>query len=68
MMTTSNETLMKKTKNKKSTKSKRLTKPIKKDWTATLDFQMTNLSTKEIRSSMKKYKTIYFNLVQKMIK
>ena len=30
--------------------------------------EMTNLSTKEIRSSMKKYKTIYFGLVQKMIK
>lgn len=30
--------------------------------------EMTNLSTKEIRSSMKKYKSIYFNLVQKMIK
>jgi len=30
--------------------------------------EMTNLNTKEIRSSMKKYKSIYFNLVQKMIK
>ena len=30
--------------------------------------EMTNLSTKEIRSSMKKYKTIYFDLIQKMIK
>jgi hypothetical protein len=30
--------------------------------------EMTNLNTKEIRSSMKKYKTMYFNLVQKMIK
>ena len=30
--------------------------------------EMTNLNTKEIRSSMKKFKTIYFNLVQKMIK
>jgi hypothetical protein len=29
---------------------------------------MTNLSTKEIRASMKKYKTIYFNLVEKMVK
>ena len=30
--------------------------------------EMTNLNTKEIRSSMKKFKTIYFNMVQKMIK
>jgi hypothetical protein len=30
--------------------------------------EMTNLNTKEIRSSMKKYKTIYFDLIQKMIK
>jgi predicted SprT family Zn-dependent metalloprotease len=30
--------------------------------------EMTNLSTKEIRSSMKKYKVIYYNLIQKMIK
>jgi len=30
--------------------------------------EMTNMNTKEIRSSMKKFKTIYFNLVQKMIK
>ena len=30
--------------------------------------EMTNLSTKEIRGSIKKYKTIYFELVQKMIK
>ena len=30
--------------------------------------EMTNLNTKEIRSSMKKYKSMYFNLVQKMIK
>ena len=29
---------------------------------------MTNLSTKEIRASMKKYKTIYFNLIEKMVK
>ena len=28
--------------------------------------EMTNLSTKEIRSSMKKYRTIYLNLVEKM--
>jgi hypothetical protein len=30
--------------------------------------EMTNLSTKEIRSSMKKYKTIYFSLIEKMVK
>lgn len=30
--------------------------------------EMTNLSTKEIRSSMKKYKVIYVNLVSKMVK
>jgi hypothetical protein len=30
--------------------------------------EMTNLSTKEIRGSIKKYKTIYFEFVQKMIK
>jgi hypothetical protein len=30
--------------------------------------EMTNLSTKEIRSSMKKYKVIYVNLVDKMAK
>jgi hypothetical protein len=30
--------------------------------------EMTNLSTKEIRSSMKKYKIIYVNLVDKMAK
>ncbi len=30
--------------------------------------EMTNLNTKEIRSSMKKYKVIYYNLIQKMIK
>jgi len=30
--------------------------------------EMTNLSTKEIRSCMKKYKNIYFNLIQTMIK
>jgi hypothetical protein len=30
--------------------------------------EMTNLSTKEIRSSMKKYKTMYFTLIQKMVK
>ena len=29
---------------------------------------MTNLSTKEIRSSMKKYRTIYFDLIEKMVK
>jgi hypothetical protein len=28
--------------------------------------EMTNLSTKEIRSSMKKYRMIYLNLVEKM--
>ena len=28
--------------------------------------EMTNLSTKEIRSSMKKYRIIYLNLVEKM--
>jgi hypothetical protein len=30
--------------------------------------EMTNLSTKEIRSSMKKYKLIYYGLVQGMLK
>ena len=30
--------------------------------------EMTNLSTKEIRSSMKRYKTIYYDLVQRMVK
>jgi hypothetical protein len=30
--------------------------------------EMTNLSTKEIRSSMKKYRVIYLNLVEKMSK
>ena len=30
--------------------------------------EMTNLSTKEIRSSMKKFKIIYYNLLQRMIK
>ena len=30
--------------------------------------EMTNLSTKEIRSSMKKYKGMYFTLIQKMVK
>jgi hypothetical protein len=30
--------------------------------------EMTNLSTKEIRSCMKKYKNMYFNLIQTMIK
>jgi hypothetical protein len=30
--------------------------------------EMTNLSTKEIRGSMKKYKNMYFDLVQTMIK
>ena len=30
--------------------------------------EMTNLSTKEIRSSMKKYKVIYLNLVERMTK
>jgi hypothetical protein len=29
---------------------------------------MTNLSTKEIRSSMKKYKKVYFDLIQNMVK
>ena len=29
--------------------------------------EMTNLSTKEIRSSMKKYRIIYLNLVEKMV-
>ena len=28
--------------------------------------EMTNLSTKEIRTSMKKYKTLYYNLVKKI--
>jgi hypothetical protein len=30
--------------------------------------EMTNLSTKEIRSSMKKFKNIYYSLIQKMVK
>jgi hypothetical protein len=30
--------------------------------------EMTNLSTKEIRSSMKKFKLIYLNLIQDLIK
>ncbi len=30
--------------------------------------EMTNLSTKEIRSSMKKYKGVYYTLIQKMVK
>ena len=30
--------------------------------------EMTNLSTKEIRTSLKKYKTIYINMLQKIIK
>ena len=30
--------------------------------------EMTNLSTKEIRSSMKKYKSMYYSLIQKMVK
>jgi hypothetical protein len=30
--------------------------------------EMTNLSTKEIRGSMKKYKNMYFDLVQTMVK
>jgi len=30
--------------------------------------EMTNLSTKEIRGSMKKYKNMYFDLVQNMVK
>ena len=30
--------------------------------------EMTNLSTKEIRGSMKKYKVLYYNLVQNMVK
>jgi hypothetical protein len=29
--------------------------------------EMTNLSTKEIRSSMKKYKKVYFDLIQNMV-
>jgi len=29
--------------------------------------EMTNLNTKEIRSAMKKYKTMYFNLIQRMV-
>ena len=30
--------------------------------------EMTNLSTKEIRSSMKKFRVMYFNLLNKMVK
>jgi hypothetical protein len=30
--------------------------------------EMTNLSTKEIRCSMKKYKTLYGDLIEKMVK
>ncbi len=30
--------------------------------------EMTNLTTKEIRNSMKKYKTMYENLIQNMVK
>jgi hypothetical protein len=30
--------------------------------------EMTNLSTKEIRGSMKKYKNMYFTLIEKMVK
>lgn len=30
--------------------------------------EMTNLTTKEIRSSMKKFKVIYLNLIQEMVK
>jgi hypothetical protein len=30
--------------------------------------EMTNLSTKEIRSSIKKYKSIYIDVVEKMVK
>jgi hypothetical protein len=30
--------------------------------------EMTNLSTKEIRGSMKKYKSMYYTLVQNMVK
>ena len=30
--------------------------------------EMTNLSTKEIRTSMKKFRVIYFNLLEKMVK
>jgi len=30
--------------------------------------EMTNLTTKEIRGSMKKYKVMYGNLIQKMVK
>ena len=30
--------------------------------------EMTNLTTKEIRSSMKKYKGMYYSLIQKMVK
>jgi len=30
--------------------------------------EMTNLSTKEIRSSIKKYKKMYFDLVQELLK
>jgi hypothetical protein len=30
--------------------------------------EMTNLSTKEIRGSMKKYKIMYYNLIESMVK
>jgi hypothetical protein len=30
--------------------------------------EMTNLSTKEIRNSIKKYKKMYFDLVQELLK
>jgi len=30
--------------------------------------EMTNLSTKEIRSAIKKYKVVYYNIIEKMIK
>ena len=30
--------------------------------------EMTNLSTKEIRASMKKYKKVYFDLIQNMVR
>jgi hypothetical protein len=30
--------------------------------------EMTNLNTKEIRSSMKKYKGMYFNMIQKLVR
>jgi ribosomal protein S17E len=30
--------------------------------------EMTNLSTKEIRNSIKKYKKLYFDLIQELVK